>query len=82
MGSEVVTIAYNDGVSFKLSDINSDEFQHVFALETESINGGAGDEFSHNYPVKTLLALFKQSPTGHFDIGEKGILNINVNDLR
>jgi len=81
MGSETVTIVNDDGVSFELTDVNSDAFKHTFAPDVELLDEDAPASFTHRYPAKTLLALFKQNPDGHFDIGEKGILNITVNGL-
>jgi hypothetical protein len=81
MGSETVTIVSDDGVSFELTDVNSDVFKHTFAPDIELLDEDASPSFTHRYPAKTLLALFKQNPDGHFDIGEKGILNISVNGL-
>ncbi len=81
MGSETVSIISNDGVSFELTDINNDVFKHTFSPEVELLDEDADESFNHKYPVKTLLALFKQNPDGYFEIGEKGILSINVNGL-
>jgi len=81
MGAEIASIVGNDGVSFELTDINNDVFKHVFAPDIEYLSEDVAEKFSHNYPVKTLLSLFKQNPEGYFEIGEKGILNIKVNDL-
>jgi len=81
MGSETVAIIYNDGVSLELTDVNSDVFNHKFAPDAELLDDDANPSFSHRYPVKTLLALFKQNPDGYFEIGEKGILSITVNGL-
>jgi len=81
MGSETVTIVSDDGVSFELTDVNSDVFKHTFAPDVDLLDEDASPSFTHRYPAKTLLALFKQNPDGHFEIGEKGILNISVNGL-
>jgi len=81
MGSETVTIMSDDGVSFELTDVNSDAFNHKFAPDVDLLDADASSKFSHRYPVKTLLALFKQNPDGCFEIGEKGILSISVNGL-
>lgn len=82
MGAENVAIKYNDsGVSFEMVDINSDNFIHTFADSIEILDEAVPETFSHNYPVKTLLALFKQNPNGEFKIGTKGILGIIVNSL-
>lgn len=81
-GLDVVTIlSDNNGVSFELADNNNDVFSHVFAVRAENFIDGDPAQFANRYPVKTLLSLFKQNPEGVFDIGEKGILNIVINDL-
>lgn len=80
MGSDSVSVIGNDGVAFELEDITEDKFRHVFAPDSISSGDGTGT-FAHKYPVKTLLALFKQNPNGVFEIGEKGILRIAVNGL-
>jgi len=80
---EVVTISSNvQGVFFELSDVTND----VFSLKVGStvqclVDDNSSLIFTHRYPIKTLLALFKQNPEGFFDIGQKGMLNMVVNDL-
>ena len=82
MGSETVAIVGDDdGVSFELEDINEDKLSHTFAHEYTSDDDVAIAPFSHKYPAKTLLSLFKQNPDGTFEIGAKGIMRIAVNDL-
>ena len=80
MGTETVAVIGGDGVAFELEDINEDIMRHVFAVESIQL-GDASGSFTHKYPIKTLLALFKQNPDGVFEIGEKGILRIAVNGL-
>ncbi len=81
MGSETVSIIGGEDVVFELEDINEDKFTHTFASEVTALGDTIGGAFSHKYPVKTLLSLFKQNPDGDFAIGEKGILCITVNGL-
>lgn len=81
MGSENVTIISNDGVSFELVDVNNDVFKHTFAVEAEPLTDDTNAKFAHRYPVKTLLALFKHNPDGHFSVGAKGILSFPINGL-
>ena len=81
MGSETISLIGNDDVSFELTDVNSDVFKHTFAADIEFLDEDAAESFTHRYPVKTLLALFKQNPDGYFEIGEKGMLSITVNGL-
>ena len=81
MGTDTVSVVGGDGVAFELQDISEDIFRHVFAADSVQLGEGITGEFAHKYPVKTLLALFGQNPDGFFEIGEKGILLIAVNDL-
>ena len=81
MGTDTVSVIGGDGVAFELEDINEDKFRHVFAPDSVSLGESSTGSFAHKYPVKTLLALFKQNPDGVFEIGEKGILRIAVNGL-
>lgn len=70
-----VTIFSNaDGVSFELQDDNNDVFDYTFADAIE-------EHFSHKYPVKTLLPLFKHDSESSFEIGHKGILRFMINEL-
>lgn len=79
---ETVSIISNkDGVSFELVDVNNDVFTHTFSEDVQTLNGSTKTNFAHRYPVKVLLTLFKNDPEGIFDVGEKGILHINVNGL-
>ena len=81
MGTDTVSVVGGDGVAFELQDISEDVFRHVFAPDSVQLGEDTTGAFSHKYPVKTLLALFGQNPDGFFEIGEKGILRIAVNDL-
>lgn len=81
MKAEIVTIVSDNGVSFELSDLNNDVFKYTFTDNVEVITDGNG-KFAHRYPVKTLLSLFKQNATGHFEIGAKGIAAFQLNGLK
>ncbi len=82
MDVDLVTFVWNEeGVSFLLTDINDDEMIHTFADSVEVLEDGAPVDFKHNYPIETILALFKQNPDGEIRVGIKGILGIKVNDL-
>jgi hypothetical protein len=80
-GAERVKIVCDGEVSFEIVDVNSDVFKHTFADHADPIGDNDDVSFSHLYPLKTLLALFKQAPNNQFKIGKKGILNIEVNGL-
>lgn len=81
MSADTVTIISNkDGVSFEMYDVNSDKFTHTFSAKVEPLDGGDTD-FVHTYPLKIVLPLFKENAGGTFAIGEKGIMNIENNNL-
>jgi len=79
MGSDVVTIISNNGVSFEIVDVNNDVFKHNFEFEVESLDDESDTNFAHRYPAKKLLGLFKINPTATFDVATSGRLCINVN---
>lgn len=81
MGAETVSIISNNGVSFELIDVNNDVFKHTFADDAEPLTADTDTKFAHRYPAKTLLALFKNNPTGSFSVGSKGILSFPINGL-
>lgn len=66
--AEFVTIKNDkDQVMFEIEDINGDVFDRVFAK-------GVQHDFSHKYPIRTLLALLSNG--GQFEIGQKGMLKV------
>lgn len=82
MGGEVITVVSDErGVTFKITDINNDEFTHTFTDHVEVLGEHADVTFTYNYPAKILLSLFRTNPEGYFSIGQKGMLNIVVNNL-
>ena len=81
MGADTVTIISNEGVSFEFVDVNNDVFKHTFADDAEALTDDTDTNFAHRYPAKTLLALFKNNPTGTFTVGQSGTLCLEVNGL-
>ena len=82
MGSEFVSIISNDdGVSFELADVNNDVFKHTFADKAIAIDPESKIKFAHRYPIKTIIAMFKQNMSGTFAVGAKGMLQFPVNGL-
>jgi hypothetical protein len=79
MGSDVVTIISNNGVSFEIVDVNNDVFKHNFEFEAEALGDDDNTNFAYRYPAKKLLGLFKINPTATFDVSDTGRLCINVN---
>lgn len=82
MSADTVSITGNDsGVSFELTDVTNDTFSHTFTSEVVQLETDSNSEFAHNYPIKIILALFKQNPDGTFEIGSKGILCISIKGI-
>lgn len=77
---EVKFVGSADGVSFEMEDINKDVLSYTFTTEVEMIDDNS-PIFSHKYPVKILLALFKQNPETSFFLTSKGMIKITVNTL-
>lgn len=80
---DVVTmVSKSDGVFFELSDVTGDIFSLKFTDGVISLVEHDDDvHFVYRYPIKTLLSLFKQNPTGTFKIGQKGMFNILINGI-
>jgi histidyl-tRNA synthetase len=77
MGADIVSLICKDGeATFEYVDVNNDKFSHTFA---DNVTGT--DDFTHNYPIKILLPLFKHKAEAEFQIGRKGMLCITVNTL-
>ena len=82
MGSDVVEFKSNScGVHFTLEDVNNDTFNHQFANSSEALGEASDGRFTHKYPVKTLLALFKHESVNHFEVGSKGTMLVKINGL-
>lgn len=83
MSTDIVTVLCNqDGeVSFEMVDINNDVFKHVLANKVDILNGEDSLSFAYRYPLKTILALFKQDSAATMCITERGILQFPVNGM-
>jgi len=82
MGSDLVEFhSDGDGVHFSLVDVNNDTFEHQFAEKATPLTEGSEGKFTYKYPVKTLLALFKDSSVDHFSVGGKGTMLVKVSGL-
>lgn len=82
MSAEEITIISNGEVTFEMIDLNKDVLSYEFPDKAEAITKGGTTKFAHKYPVKHILSLFKQDPTGHFEIGGRiGTLSVNVNGI-
>lgn len=82
VSSDNVTIIGNkDGVTFELyENETNDKFTHTYQADIEKL-GGDDIQFVHSYPLKIVLPLFKENVDSNFAIGEKGMLNIQMNGL-
>ncbi len=79
MKAERMTIISNDeGVTFELYDVNSDKFTHTFDSNVEKLGSDGDTRFVHSYSVKVVLPLFKQNSDSNFAIGQKGLMNIDM----
>lgn len=82
MGVDFVTVISNKkGVTFELVDTNNDVFSHEFADQAVDLEERTEVEFVHRYPVKTLIALFKQNSSQPVEVSGKGILKSVINGL-
>lgn len=81
---DVELFADKDGVSFRLEDINKDAFTYKFTNQIDPADeddDGSPPKFSHRYPLKHLLTLFKKDPDGFFFLTKKGMIKIVINNL-
>lgn len=84
MGSETVEITSDgDSVSYKIVDINNDNFNHIFPGKVVNIDDEeeTSTSFSYKYPVKNILSVIDSDIDTMFEIGEKGIITTVVNGL-
>jgi hypothetical protein len=89
MGSDTITVVSDaDGDRFEMSDVNKDIFAldftgsiRAYEVDAKRQKEAAAGKFSHKYPTKILLSLFKKVPDGEFLIGASGLLNIKINDI-
>ena len=78
---EVSFFGSKTGVCLEMKDNNSDALNYEFSDTVGLENGHTVVDFHHRYPLKTITALFKQNPDGHFLITTKGMMFITVNDI-
>lgn len=78
---EVSFFGSKTGVCLEMKDTNSDALTYEFADTIDLENGHTVVDFHHRYPLKTITALFKQNPDGHFLLTTKGMMFITVNDI-
>lgn len=69
------------GVRFEMFDLNNDVCSFQFSDNVVMLEDGYNETFTIRYPVKMLLALFKNNTETTFEIGKEGVLKMNYNDL-
>jgi len=82
----VSIISDKEKVKFELSSINNEISEITLEANAKPIQNDDGEVpssmlFANRYPVKTLLALFKNNTNVSFEVGQKGILSFPINDL-
>lgn len=79
MKSETFTLINDkNGIRFELTDSNNDIFSYNFSNIVKNDNNSV---FAHKYPIKIFLPILKQNPDSLLQIGEKGVLKVNVKNI-
>ena len=81
MKTENIILTKDNNISFELIDLNNDVFTHTITSDVKLLDLDTDENFTHRYPVKLIFTLFNHNPTNTFEIGQKGILKININNL-
>lgn len=82
MSAEKASIISNsEGLSFELVDAANDVFKYSFPTLAESLDGETDVKFAHRYNAKLLLSVFRDNPTGTFEIGQGGALKIQLSGV-
>jgi hypothetical protein len=72
MASDEITItAGPDGTFFEITDINGDVFSYTFPSNAIDITSTKDAEFSHTFPLKTLLPLLKAAGSDTVHLTDK-----------
>jgi len=74
-------ISDKDGVRFELFDENNDVFSYNFTNNIELLSEKGDNTFVFRYPIKVFLPILKQNPNTKIQIGEHGVLQLNINEL-
>lgn len=82
MNGDTITIINNDKETFiEILDNNNDVFKYTLPHQAESLDKFLDPSFAFRYCAKTILTLFKHNPEGHFCVGDRGILAVEINGL-
>lgn len=80
VGDFVTFVCDGEEVSFEIKTASKDIFTYTF---TDRVSAVDGDEpsFACSYPVKALISIVKNSDDNWFNIGERGILNTQIQQI-
>lgn len=82
MKAETVTIfGTAEGTFFEMSDINGDALTYRFGDIADDLVNGEDVDFSHKYPIKTLIPVLKMLPGGQVIITNRGLVKLKANGL-
>lgn len=82
MKADSVTIfGTAEGVFFEMADINGDALTYRFGDVAEDLIDGENVEFSHKYPIKTVLPVLKLLPNSEVIITNRGLIKLKANGL-
>ena len=82
MKAEDVTIfGTSDGVFFEMADINGDALTYRFGEVAEDLIDGEATDFSHKYPIKTILPALRLFSSGGLIITTRGLIKFKPNGL-
>lgn len=81
MSTDKITFLNNqNGTSFELSDVNNDVLSQTLT-NAKIIIEGTEPIFAYKYPIKLILAAFKDNPENTFEIGQTGVLKILISGI-
>lgn len=82
MGGKMITIVNNEKETFfEVLDDSNDVFKYTLPTKCIPLIENVDPSFVFRYPADVILSLFKQNPEGSFRVGNRGILNVAVNNL-
>lgn len=82
MKSDSLTIfGTAEGTFFEMADINGDALTYRFGEVANDLIEGEDVEFSHKYPIKTIIPVLKLLSNGEVIITSRGLVKLKANGL-
>lgn len=80
---EITFVGTKDGVSFEITDINTDKLIYEFSTAAENVVDGdvSTPTFIHKYPIKVITTLFKNSSHREFFLTSRGMLQVEIDGV-